>query len=203
MTTPERRRRVLLTFQEQWRDVEEGRFIQWLQPSSDDHIFDIGTNTGQFLLKLRKQYGVTHAAGCDRNPKVANSELQIYPLAAEQLTGIADNSYSKVTMRHVLEHISDPGAALAEAYRILVPTGTIHLASFLHTPESIKHPSVTEATDDAPRQYTQADIVQLLTTAGFAVEQQQVMTDLSTLPRGDEQFPSLLIVGRKPSLQTT
>lgn len=197
MSRADRSRIALLTFQEQRRDREEEQFIRWLNPQTTDRIFDVGTNTGQFLTKLRDHYGVQQVAGCDSNPHVARPELHIYQLSAEQLTGIADEAYTRVTMRHVLEHTADPAAALTEAHRISAPSGTLHIACFLYTPELVQHSSVTEAITEPPHQFTQDQLVQLVSVAGFTIEQQDIVTELSSMPQGDAQFPSLLIVARK------
>jgi SAM-dependent methyltransferase/DNA-binding transcriptional ArsR family regulator len=118
-------------------DVE--RAIQTLLAgrSFEAHL-DVGTGTGRILELLSAQSG--RSLGVDLSAemlaiaraRIAEAGLRraqvrladLFELPAE------DASFDLVTLHQVLHYLDDPGRAVAEAARVLKPTGTLLIADF-------------------------------------------------------------------------
>lgn len=103
---------------------------------------------------------------------------------------LPDDSITLIYCSHVLEHIPDDRAAMAEMYRVLIPGGrAVVMVPIGSDGATEEDPSVTEPSErkrrfgqsDHVRRYG-PDIVERLETAGFAVEQFEnvsIATDLA------------------------
>ena len=82
-------------------------------------VVDLGCGDGDFLrtvsARIEKGYGFDRCLNADAG--VRNLELHILP--ADGRIPLRDNCADAVTALAVLEHASDPGQFVAEAYRIL------------------------------------------------------------------------------------
>lgn len=90
-------------------------------------ILDVGCGNGQFLAQMKSLGWQVH--GVEPNPRAARfaheqNDLSVVVGAADS-TGFSDCSLDVVCMNHVLEHLPDPRASLAECYRVLKPGGKL------------------------------------------------------------------------------
>jgi 2-polyprenyl-3-methyl-5-hydroxy-6-metoxy-1,4-benzoquinol methylase len=99
-------------------------FLGDLQPGK---VLDVGCGDGMFLNRMRG-LGWT-VDGVDFDAKAVTNAWLKYGLELRHgdLAGarFAENSFDAVTMSHVIEHVPDPVALLAEARRILKPGGRL------------------------------------------------------------------------------
>lgn len=125
------------------------------------------------------------------------------------MTMYMEHSFDCFICSHVLEHIIDDDAAIAELFRVLKPGGWGILMSpvMTHLEETQEDPSVTDEVDrwrlygqgDHVRLYAKRDFMDKIRLHGFALEQ------LGINYFGDNTFDeagitkqSILYVGRKP-----
>jgi ubiquinone/menaquinone biosynthesis C-methylase UbiE len=100
-------------------------------------LVDIGTGTGRMLELLGPR--AESAIGIDRSPEMlrfARSKLSAAGASAELRQGdmyalpLADRSADVVILHQVLHYAQQPGAAVAEAARLLGPGGRLLIADF-------------------------------------------------------------------------
>ena len=101
------------------------KLIEGFQPAKGK-ILDIGAGTGDFLV-MAKSSG-WDVVGLEPNPKAkAIAEVKGVTFLNE-LSQMPDHSTDVITMWHVLEHVPDVEAQIAELKRIVKPDGTIIIA---------------------------------------------------------------------------
>jgi len=101
------------------------KLIEGFQPAKGK-ILDIGAGTGDFLV-MAKSSG-WDVVGLEPNPKAkAIAEVKGVTFLNE-LSQMPDHSADVITMWHVLEHVPDVEAQIAELKRIVKPEGTIIIA---------------------------------------------------------------------------
>jgi 2-polyprenyl-3-methyl-5-hydroxy-6-metoxy-1,4-benzoquinol methylase len=100
--------------------------IRELLPASGwHHILDVGCGDGLFfgqLLTLGDVEGVEPDASIVRNDGPYRSRIHTVPLEPDFLP---QSRYSLILMLDILEHLSDPTAALRHAAQLLTPNGII------------------------------------------------------------------------------
>jgi SAM-dependent methyltransferase len=95
-------------------------------------VLEIGCGLGHLLGWLVDQYDVF---GADINPWALGEASKNVPrgrfllLSAEDLSAFPENTFQVVIAKHVVEHLEDPVAAIAEISRILAPGGLLLLAT--------------------------------------------------------------------------
>ena len=95
-------------------------------------MLEIGCGLGHLLGWLVEQYEVY---GADINPWALAEACKNVPrgrfllLSAEDLSAFPENTFQVVIAKHVVEHLEDPVAAIAEISRILAPGGLLLLAT--------------------------------------------------------------------------
>jgi SAM-dependent methyltransferase len=100
--------------------------VLWLPREKRGRLLDVGCGAGQFLRRMAN-YGWS-VAGVDPDPeavKVARTDgldVRHGPLEEQRFpTG----EFDVITMQHVIEHLPNPMATLAEARRVLRPDGRL------------------------------------------------------------------------------
>ncbi len=98
-------------------------------PRQGDRLLDIGCGNGGFLLMARDRLGF-EVEGTELDTVAAaravgnGIKIRHAPLPG---MGLPDQSYTHITLSHVLEHVHDPLAALREIHAALVPGGRVWL----------------------------------------------------------------------------
>lgn len=108
-----------------------------LAPASGEHLLDLGSGPGHLALELAREVGARgHVVALDPSEsmrEVARAEaadsdvgdqVSIQDGDAAALP-FDDGSFDGVAVVQVLEHLEDPGAALAEVHRVLRPRGRV------------------------------------------------------------------------------
>lgn len=142
-------------------------------------LIDIGTGTGRMLALFAPR--ATHAIGIDRSSEMlrlaraklseqglANAELRQADLYALPL---ADAAADTAILHHVLHFAQQPGAAIAEAARVLAPGGRLLIVDFApHDREELR-------TRDAHSRlgFSDAQILGWFETAGLAPVQVETL----------------------------
>jgi SAM-dependent methyltransferase len=112
-------------------------------PGRIRNLLDIGTGTGRMLELLAPR--ATHAVGIDVSPEmlaIARDKLLAANLAHAQVRlsdlyrlpfpngGDGDSGFDAVILHQVLHYLDDPGAAVAEAARVMAKGGELLIADF-------------------------------------------------------------------------
>ncbi|OLV20003.1 class I SAM-dependent methyltransferase [Deinococcus marmoris] len=106
----------------------EGTVDRLLALSGDEALLDVGMGPGDFPGRLRQEGHRGRIVGVDFSAGMVERASEQYP-EVEFLQGdaaalpFADASFDVVTARHMLYHVPDVAAALAEFRRVLKPTG--------------------------------------------------------------------------------
>lgn len=120
----------------------EAAIIRHLDGEPIEHLLDAGTGTGRMLELLAPQ--VKRAVGVDVSPEmlaIARDRLMRSNLAHCQVrqgdtyrlpfpSGGALGGFDAVLFHQVLHYLDDPGAAVAEAARVMRPGGRLLIADF-------------------------------------------------------------------------
>lgn len=118
--------------------IVEARLAAFVPPGAVEAMLDIGTGTGRVIEVLGPR--VQRATGIDRSHEmlsVARSRLQragLHHCAVRQgdMYALAFDTATQdlVTLHQVLHYAGDPGAAIAEAARVLKPGGRLLVVDF-------------------------------------------------------------------------
>jgi len=101
------------------------KLIEQFQPKKGK-ILDIGAGTGDFLVMAQKNgWKITGLEPSEKAKGIATAKGVSF---AENLADMPDHSVDVITMWHVLEHVTDVEAQIAELKRILKPDGVIIIA---------------------------------------------------------------------------
>jgi 2-polyprenyl-3-methyl-5-hydroxy-6-metoxy-1,4-benzoquinol methylase len=109
-----------------------GRNIMYLEGHRRGTLLDVGCGNGKFLSEMRSLgwdvYGVEPDPQAIR---IAKEEMHLDNVSRGMLedAGYPDDYFDVITMSHVIEHLHDPLATLAECRRILKPKGLIVIAT--------------------------------------------------------------------------
>jgi len=99
-------------------------------PGRGRRLLDVGCGDGGFL-RLAQACG-WQVEGVDPDPKaVAEGRRQGLPLHEGGLEAYAGRAacFDLITLSHVIEHVHDPAAALADCHRLLRPGGRLWIAT--------------------------------------------------------------------------
>jgi 2-polyprenyl-3-methyl-5-hydroxy-6-metoxy-1,4-benzoquinol methylase len=108
--------------------------VFWLKPIVGGDVLEVGFGSGSTLLRL-KAFG-WKVSGVEFDPiavRIASGQGLDVKLGSLQEGKYAGESFDAVVSSHVLEHLSDPQAHLAECRRIMRPGGRLVVV----TPNSV------------------------------------------------------------------
>jgi len=119
-------------------DEVERAILQAVGPGPFERLVDLGTGAGRMLTLLGER---AHAAlGLDLSQQMLNiARRQVTDAGVGQCelrhgdifsTGLRDGSADLVVIHRVLHYLNDPGAAVAEAARLVSPTGRLLIVDF-------------------------------------------------------------------------
>jgi SAM-dependent methyltransferase len=141
-------------------------------------LLDIGCSLGYTLVAAR-ELGLA-ATGADVSKHAIETCRELGFRAERGLLGalpFADGEFAVVTMKHVLEHTSDPRAALADVRRVLRPGGALFIAvPDARYGKSVRNPVASRYYRPEAHgvehfvYYTPATLSRLLEDTGFRVE---------------------------------
>ena len=173
--------------------------LDYLELRDGDRVFDGGCGMGFYLMAMSRLRRVK-LAGLDQDEKrLAWARREKVPAALlsgdlERLP-FAPESFDKVLMTEVLEHVTDDARALAEAFRVLRPGGVLAL-SVPHADYPVWWDPINRiwsAVGGAPirsgplvgmwtyheRLYRTPEVAQRIAGAGFTVERVEETTHFS------------------------
>jgi len=177
-------------------DKEVEAAIQKRLPEKIGNLLDIGTGTGRMLELLSPRAG--RAIGIDVSPEMlaiardrlahaANAQVRLgdlYRLPFDNNAG-----FDAVLFHQVLHYLDDPGAAVAEAARVMAPNGHLLIADFApHGLEFLRD-------DDAHRRlgFSDREVEGWFAAAGLKA----AATDTIAPPPGDEKLTVKLWLARR------
>lgn len=88
-------------------------------------VVDVGCGNGKFLKKLAEERPDLQLLGLDIAPGILAQIPTATAIADAHRLPLADNSASAVLLAHMLYHVEDIHQALAEARRVLKPSGLV------------------------------------------------------------------------------
>lgn len=111
---------------------------RWQQPSYDmpgivlEHlsathgvVLDVGCGNGKYVTRLRAQRPDITVIGLDISPGILASLEPPVVVADAAMLPVADHSAVAVLAMHMLYHVDDARAAVAQTARVLAPGGTL------------------------------------------------------------------------------
>lgn len=107
-------------------------------PEHPARALEVGTGEGELLSRLAEIHPLSRAVALDLDPGVVREAASRVPSASLLVADaarlpFAPRSFDLVVSCETLEHLPDPGAALGEIRRVLVPGGAL-LASVPREP---------------------------------------------------------------------
>jgi 2-polyprenyl-3-methyl-5-hydroxy-6-metoxy-1,4-benzoquinol methylase len=159
------------------------REVLYVPYKKEGRLLEVGCGNGRFLDRLRRAgwncVGVDFDQEAARTARRLGLDVRVGDLAAQDF---ADASFDALVMSHVIEHVPDPRAVLAECRRVLRPGGRIVLL----TPNvrSLGHRVAGRHWIglDPPRHlfvYTAAALGRLLDGAGFTAIETRTPSEMA------------------------
>jgi 2-polyprenyl-3-methyl-5-hydroxy-6-metoxy-1,4-benzoquinol methylase len=108
------------------------RRVRWLQQSAGKNknprkVLDVGCGEGTFLQAAKQRGWQTVGVEMSR-ANLENSNLEAHETIAAVKDAHGANSFSAVTLWHVLEHLENPRESLKEIYELLATDGKLLIA---------------------------------------------------------------------------
>ena len=163
-------------------------------------LIDLGTGAGRMLTLLGGR--ARSAIGLDLSQQmlnIARREVAATGLQGCELrhgdifsTRLADGSADLVVIHRVLHFLSDPGAAIAEAARLLTPDGKLLIVDF--APHQLEH--LRQAHQHRRLGFSDEEIARWCEEAGLAA------TTSKTLPPANHAGLTVKIWSARPEAQT-
>jgi SAM-dependent methyltransferase len=136
--TPEWQRKIVHSIAESQEPVVLKRIAPYFRLPSDPVILDLGSGVGNFVVACRNR-GL-RAFGVEPDRIGQSSRLTSLQIARKRLNEATfaaavgehlpfrDATFDLVIMDQVIEHVSDQKRVIAEAWRVLKPSGAIYIA---------------------------------------------------------------------------
>lgn len=127
------------------------KIIEGLNPPTKN-ILDIGCGTGSFLSEIKKIGW--DATGIEPNSKARDYAIKNFSLSVFEESKISDlkkESFSVITMWHVLEHVHQQQSRINDLYNLLQKNGFAIIAVPNYTSWDAKHYKEFWAAYDVPR----------------------------------------------------
>ena len=136
--TPEWQQKIIASMIEESRPAILTRIAPYWKLPSDPLILDLGSGVGNFVIGCRNQGYRAFGVEPDRigqgssltSLQIAAKRVDVNVFAAatgEQLP-FRDSMFDLVVLDQVIEHVQDQNAVLAEALRVVKPSGAIYVA---------------------------------------------------------------------------
>jgi len=101
--------------------------VMFLDPQPQGRLLDVGCGDGSFLNSMRRRGW--QVEGVDFDPAAADQARRRYQLTVHvgdlAQAKLSAETFDAVTLRHVIEHVPDPVAVLAECRRLLRSGGRL------------------------------------------------------------------------------
>jgi len=157
---------------------------QWLPLPSVQRILDLGCGTGRFIPALQATFNcpviaVDPSAAMLTQGKARRAEAVDWLRSAAEHLPLRDNTVDMVWMCQVLHHLETPQAALREIWRVLRPSGSVAIRNGTRENEAEiewTHCFPEARQLDTARLLSQREIVELVSTQGFALVAQQTIS---------------------------
>jgi SAM-dependent methyltransferase len=156
--------------------AQRRQWLMTLKPGGG-RLLDVGCGSGDFLDLLRRVPG-WRVAGLEPSPAAVEHARAVRALDVTMgelpQSHWPPASYDSIMMWHVLEHVPNPALVLAEVRRLLRPGGVFVLAVPVADSAEARCFGPAWAGYDVPRHlmtFTRSNVAQLLTQAGFRVEE--------------------------------
>lgn len=106
--------------------------VMWLEPARRGRLLDVGCGAGHLLARMQSLGWSVH--GIEADPAAARIAADGVGVDRVHQGDLCDapfdaGSFDAVTLFHVLEHVADPGEALARCRALLAPGGRLVLAT--------------------------------------------------------------------------
>jgi len=175
------------------------RILEELVVSDKDTILEVGCGNGYYLSLLNRLDNETKLTGIDNDSSALQAAKKIIKekstkliLGPAEKLPFEDNSFDKVVMSEVIEHVEDENRSLQEIHRVLKKGGVLVLTTcnldypYLWDPVNwtlqhffdthIKSGFWAGIWNQHTRMYKEEQIAQLLKIAGFKVEKVESLT---------------------------
>ena len=171
------------------------RLLPLLPPAG--RVLDIGASSGEFTYVMSR---LGHeASGMEPNRAYAAFARRTYGAAVQEggyeAAPAIDGGYHLITLNHVLEHLPDPGAALARFHALLAPDGLL----FLEVPNllGVRKRAATLFHTAHIWNFTPQTLAALAARHGFAPEPGQDLAETSLVFR---RLPAPIAAAADPGL---
>ena len=119
---------LLYLFPLRRNDVDDG--IRYLHALPQGRLLDVGCGTGAWLLTMRELGWQVEGLDFDENAvQMATLRGLTVHTGSLEAQSFPDECFDVVTLNHVIEHLPDPVATLAECRRILKKNGQLILST--------------------------------------------------------------------------
>lgn len=121
-------------------------------------LLDIGCGTGAFLNYCKRQGVSVNGIEPDSDARkfgLNNYGIDVYP--EDKLQQFPNNSFSVITMWHVLEHVSNLNERVSEINRLLTDKGRVFIAVPNHLSDDAQYYKENWAAYDVPRHLNHFD----------------------------------------------
>lgn len=128
-----------------WRRINSQRRLMIIEPHLRDHraLVDIGCGSGQMLEAAAQRLPLRF--GFDANPTLirdiqqsADLRVECGHFSAERLPEDIRNAAKVFTLSHVIEHVAEPNALVAEVAAAMRPGDLIYIEVPLHTGQAFR-----------------------------------------------------------------